>query len=100
LSYFVTVGHSLLTVYIERAIVDEVDGFVQLKHGKVVFVDLAGSEREAHSGVQGEAAKETRNINLSLLSLVSGGSCACDAAIVAVTEMSDVLVVVKVLCVV
>ncbi len=30
----------------------------------------AGSEREAHSGVQGEAAKETRNINLSLLCLV------------------------------
>jgi hypothetical protein len=60
----------MLTVRIEMDCAVPGDKFRFTKHGKVVFVDLAGSEREAHSLVQGSAAKETRNINLSLLCLV------------------------------
>ena len=37
--------------------------------------NMAGSEREAHSMVVGQAAKETRKINLSLLCLVR--TCVC-----------------------
>ena len=41
--YVYCVACSLLTVYIESQLVDPLDGYKSLRHGKMVFVDLAGT---------------------------------------------------------
>jgi kinesin family protein 12 len=52
-------SHSILTVYLISETVNEEDGHVFKKYGKVSFVDLAGSERLKESKSVGEMVKET-----------------------------------------
>jgi hypothetical protein len=58
-----------LTVYLISETVNEEDGHVFKKYGKVSFVDLAGSERLKESKSVGEMVKETGQINKSLFTL-------------------------------
>ena len=62
-------SHSILTVYLISETVNEEDGHVFKKYGKVSFVDLAGSERLKESKSVGEMLKETGQINKSLFTL-------------------------------
>jgi len=63
-------SHSLLTVYLISETVNEDDGHVFKKYGKISFVDLAGSERLKDTKSEGSTmVKETGNINKSLFAL-------------------------------
>ena len=63
-------SHSLLTVYLISESVNQFDGLVYKKYGKISFVDLAGSERLKETKSEGQTmVKETGNINKSLFTL-------------------------------
>ena len=62
-------SHSILTVYLISETVNEEDGHIFKKYGKISFVDLAGSERLKESKSVGDMVKETGNINKSLFTL-------------------------------
>ena len=63
-------SHSLLTIYLISETVNEFDGLVYKKYGKISFVDLAGSERLKETKSEGQTmVKETGNINKSLFTL-------------------------------
>lgn len=61
--------HSSRSHVIVRVTVETHDPGAPLKVGTLNFVDLAGSERLAKSGSEGDRAKESSQINLSLLML-------------------------------
>jgi hypothetical protein len=62
-------SHSLLTLLLERTIVDPGTGQSVQKRSKIMCVDLAGSERLKESKSEGLSALETRQINRSLFVL-------------------------------
>ncbi len=63
-------SHSILTVYLISESVNQSDGLVYKKYGKISFVDLAGSERLKETKSEGQQmVKETGNINKSLFTL-------------------------------
>lgn len=62
-------SHSLLTLMIERVVLDPDTGDGLTRRSKLVFVDLAGSERLKESKSEGLSALETRQINKSLFVL-------------------------------
>jgi len=62
-------SHSLLTLLLERTLVDAGTGQSVQKRSKIMCVDLAGSERLKESKSEGLSALETRQINRSLFVL-------------------------------
>lgn len=69
--YFLYRSHSILTVYVESKVTFRSDTITrsELRLGKLHLIDLASSERLAESKAEGDVAKDTQNINRSLLAL-------------------------------
>ena len=62
-------SHSIFTMYIEMAELDEDSDAQKIRAGKLNLVDLAGSERQSKTGATGDRLNEANKINLSLSAL-------------------------------
>jgi kinesin family protein 3/17 len=60
-------SHSIFTIIIEN--LEEIDGKMHSRLGKLNLVDLAGSERQGKTGTEGLQSVQAIKINLSLTTL-------------------------------